>query len=156
MAQVPEQSFEGRAELLRCYKMVDRTRQTPETDRQPILHTTQHGSSTCIPKIACRPAALSLRSAFKFYCRPTHLQPHLHPHTPSQDVNIGLFESHIQGGHPMAGLSAGGTRQVAALPPSVHAHAATAAVSDTQHSEGLAAAPSLTGVTPGVTSGVRG
>jgi hypothetical protein len=47
-----------------------------------------------------------------------------------QDVNIGLFEAHIRGGHPMAALGAGGTRQVAALPASLHAHAATAAVSD--------------------------
>jgi hypothetical protein len=60
----------------------------------------------------------------------THTHPTPHPHTPPQDVNIELFESHIRGGQPMAGLSGAGTRQVAALPPSVHAHAATAAVSD--------------------------
>lgn len=46
-----------------------------------------------------------------------------------QDVNIGLFEHHIRGGLPMASLGAGGRREVAALPPSLHAHAATAAVS---------------------------
>jgi hypothetical protein len=47
-----------------------------------------------------------------------------------QDVNISLFEAHIRGGQPMAALGAGGTRQVAALPTSLHAHAATAAVSN--------------------------
>lgn len=52
-----------------------------------------------------------------------------------QDVNIGLFEAHIRGGQPMAALGAGGTRQVAALPPSVHAHAATAAVSSSCFAE---------------------
>lgn len=51
------------------------------------------------------------------------------PPLPPQDVNIGLFESHIRGGLPVAALGPGGTREMPALPPSLHAHAATAAVS---------------------------
>jgi hypothetical protein len=86
----------------------------------------------------CNMIPVQMRQSFRLATLPSVLHPltcrcfapiivlfHL------QDVNIGLFEHHIRGGLPMASLGAGGRREVAALPPSLHAHAATAAVSRT-------------------------